>query len=71
MLAEVRRNGFAQGRQGEPWSVSTVAAAVRGADDAVVAAVSVVVPTEDIEPAATSTPYRRSPSGSHERCAPR
>ncbi|TFC06944.1 IclR family transcriptional regulator [Cryobacterium adonitolivorans] len=44
-LAEVRRGGFARGRQSEPWSVSTVAAPVRAPDGAVVAALSVVVPT--------------------------
>lgn len=49
-LADVRRTGFTLGRQSRPWSVSTVAAPVRGPGGAVVAALSVVVPTDGFDP---------------------
>lgn len=44
-LAEVRRGGFAYGRQSLPWDTSTVAAPVRARDGEVVAALSVVAPS--------------------------
>ncbi|WP_329467206.1 IclR family transcriptional regulator [Streptomyces sp. NBC_01431] len=43
-LAEVRRSGYAVGRQSRPWQLSTVAAPVRDGDE-VVAALSVVAPS--------------------------
>lgn len=50
ILAEVRRGGYAFGRQSHPWPVSTVAAPIRAADE-VVGALSVVAPSAGFEAA--------------------
>jgi DNA-binding IclR family transcriptional regulator len=49
-LAEVRRTGFAIVERAEPGPLVAVAAPVRGADDHVIAALSVVVPAAGAEP---------------------
>src|SRR3954465_7817248 len=49
-LAEVRRNGLANLRRRAPQPLVSVAAPVFGADDKIVAALSVVVPQENAEP---------------------
>jgi DNA-binding IclR family transcriptional regulator len=49
-LAEVRRNGLANLRRRAPQPLVSVAAPVFGADDTIVAALSVVVPQENAEP---------------------
>ncbi|XVU27728.1 IclR family transcriptional regulator [Actinoplanes sp. CA-054009] len=51
VLAEVRRGGYAFGRQTKPWAVSTVAAPVRASGE-VVGALSVVAPSAGFEAAA-------------------
>ncbi|GAB3832019.1 IclR family transcriptional regulator [Dactylosporangium cerinum] len=48
LLADVRRNGFATTVLSEPWPRLSVAAPVLGRGGRVVAAVSVVVPDEDV-----------------------
>ncbi|WP_436535225.1 IclR family transcriptional regulator [Actinoplanes sp. HUAS TT8] len=50
VLAEVRRGGYAFGRQNRPWAMSTVAAPIHAADQ-VVAALSVVAPSAGFEAA--------------------
>ncbi|MEI4271215.1 IclR family transcriptional regulator [Klenkia sp. LSe6-5] len=49
-LAEVRRDGLAVVRRREPTPAVSIAAPVLGADEQIVAALSVVVPREDAEP---------------------
>lgn len=49
-LAEVRREGLAVFRRGAPQALVSVAAPIVGPDDAVVAALSVLVPTDNPEP---------------------
>lgn len=51
-LAEVRRTGLAVVERSEPGPLISVAAPVRGSDDSVVAALSVVVPAAGAEPRA-------------------
>jgi DNA-binding IclR family transcriptional regulator len=49
-LAEIRRDGLATVRRDAPEPIVSVAAPVRDAQGTVVAALSVVVPAEDVEP---------------------
>jgi DNA-binding IclR family transcriptional regulator len=49
-LAEIRREGLATIRRRQPQPLVSVAAPIFGADDKVVAALSVVVPQENAEP---------------------
>ncbi|ROS74462.1 IclR family transcriptional regulator [Cellulomonas sp. PhB143] len=68
MLAEVRRGGFAVGRTGQPWARSTAAAPVRG-PDGVVAALSVVTPSDAFDPVGSVAAVRAAARGvSRELC---
>ncbi len=57
-LARVRQTGLAVAERSEPGPLLTVAAPVRGADDGVVAALSVVVPASGAEPRALAPALR-------------